>query len=225
MVVHPQPLAVDAKDVRVPAQALLAPVVERLLVLMRTYEVFHLHQLELADAKNEIPGCDLVAERFALLRDAERHAHPRRADHVLEVDEHPLRGLGAQIDLRRAIFQRADVRLEHQVEHAGVVQCPAALRTFLAQDLVGAPALLALAQALPERIDEVLEMAGGFPHRLRHHQRRLQADHVVSQLDHVTPPQVADRPLQGDPVRAVVVEARQAAVDLARRVDEPPALG
>src|SRR6266571_5188976 len=47
-----------------------------------------------------------------------------------------------------------------------------------------------------------------------------EADHVVAQLDHVAPPQVADRSLERDAVRAVVVEARQTAVNLARGVDE-----
>src|ERR1700694_3591742 len=41
----------------------------------------------------------------------------------------------------------------------------------------------------------------------------------------MAPPQLADRSFQRDAVRAVVVEARQAAVDLARRVDEAAPLG
>src|SRR4029077_3101409 len=36
------------------------------------HEVLDLHLLELSGPKDEVPGCDLVAERFADLADAER---------------------------------------------------------------------------------------------------------------------------------------------------------
>ena len=41
-------------------------------------EELHLHLLELARAEDEVPGRDLVAERLADLRDAERDLLPRR---------------------------------------------------------------------------------------------------------------------------------------------------
>src|SRR5579864_2425612 len=225
MVVHPQTLAVDAQHVRVPAHPLLAPVLEGLVVLVRADEVLHLHELEFANPKDKIARRDLVAERLALLRDAERHAYARRADHVLEIDEHALRRLGSQVHLGRRVLDGPHVRLEHQVEHPRLVERAAAFRAFVALHVVGPPAPLAYAQALPQRVDEVLQVATGLPDLFWHDQRRFQAHHVVAQVDHVPPPQIADRPLQRHAVRAVVVEARQPAVDLARRVDEAAALG
>src|SRR5229473_3190957 len=112
------------------------------------------------------------------------------------------------------------MRLEHQVEHARFVQRPSTLGTPVALDVVRAPPLLACAQALAERVDEVSEVAGGGPDRRWHDERGFQAHHVVTQLHHVAPPQVADRPLHRDPIGSVVVEARDPAVDLARREDE-----
>src|SRR5947209_13376955 len=167
MIEEAQPLAPDAEHVGVPAHALVAPVVERLVVLLRTDEVLHLHQLELADAEDVVAGRDLVSESLALLRDAEGHADAGGVDDVLEVDEHALRGLRPEVDLRRAVLDRAHVGLEHEVEHARVVESAAALRALLAEDVVGAPALLALAEALAQRVDEIREVARGFPHGLR----------------------------------------------------------
>ena len=64
----------------------------------------------------KLPGRDLVAERLADLRDPERRLAPGELSDVLEVDEDPLRGLGAQEDGRARLLDRADARLEHQVE-------------------------------------------------------------------------------------------------------------
>jgi hypothetical protein len=167
---------------------------------------------------------DLVAERLALLRDAERDPHPRRVDDVLEIDEHALRGLGSEVDLRGELLDRAHVGFEHQVEHAGLVQRPAAFGALVARDVVGAPSLLARAEALAQGVDEVGEVAGSGPHLGGHDQGRFQADDVVAQVDHVPPPEVAHRSLHRDPVRSVVVETRYASVDLARREDEAASL-
>ena len=70
--------------------------------------------------KMKLPGRDLVAERLADLRDAERRLLARGRLHVLEVDEDALRGLGAQVGDRGVVLHRADVGLEHQVELAGL---------------------------------------------------------------------------------------------------------
>ena len=69
------------------------------------HEELDLHLLELARAEDEVAGRDLVAERLADLRDAERRLLARELQHVLEVDEDALRGLGAQED--RAPRRRA----------------------------------------------------------------------------------------------------------------------
>ena len=68
--------------------------------------------------KRKLPGRDLVAERLADLRDAERRLAPRELGDVLEVDEDALRGLGAEVRGRALVLERADVRLEHEVELA-----------------------------------------------------------------------------------------------------------
>ena len=51
--------------------------------------------LELSGPKDEVAGRDLVAKRLADLRDPERRLLARELQDVLEVDEDPLRGLGA----------------------------------------------------------------------------------------------------------------------------------
>jgi len=53
------------------------------------------------------------------LRDAEGELHATGVDDVLEIDEHALRGLGAEVGDRRAVGHGADVRLEHHVKGAG----------------------------------------------------------------------------------------------------------
>src|SRR6185503_17626269 len=78
----------------VPVPALLQPVLVPLLVGAGLDEELHLHLLELAGAEDEVARCDLVAERLAGLRDAERRLAARRGHHVEEVDEDALGGLG-----------------------------------------------------------------------------------------------------------------------------------
>jgi hypothetical protein len=53
-----------------------------LLVGARLDEELHLHLLELAGAEDEVAGRDLVAERLADLRDAERRLLARVVMHV-----------------------------------------------------------------------------------------------------------------------------------------------
>jgi len=57
-------------------------------------EILHLHLLKLARAEDEVARRDLVAERLANLRNAERQLHAAGVDHVLEIDEHALRRFG-----------------------------------------------------------------------------------------------------------------------------------
>ena len=149
------------------------PVAVPLLGLVRRHEELHLHLLELAQAEEEVPGRDLVAERLADLRDAERRLAPRDLEHVLEVDEDALRRLRTQVRERALALERADVRLEHEVElprlgqvALGVLAGPlarlaAALRVL---ELVLAEAELARA-AVDERVGEAGDVARTPPRR------------------------------------------------------------
>ena len=56
--------------------------------------------------------------RGRIARGRRRHLHAARRDDVLEVGEDALRGLGAEVRDGRRVGERADVRLEHQVEVA-----------------------------------------------------------------------------------------------------------
>src|SRR5204862_7333564 len=71
---------------RVPALALAEPVLVPIRRLVRRDEGLHLHLLELAGAKDEVPRGDLVAERLADLGDSERGLSARELKDVLEVD-------------------------------------------------------------------------------------------------------------------------------------------
>ena len=104
----------------VPGPALRQPVLEGLRgALLRADEVLHLHLLELAHPEHEVAGRDLVAEALADLGDAERDLLARALLDVLEVDVAALRGLGAEVDDRCVVLDRAHVGSEHQVEPAG----------------------------------------------------------------------------------------------------------
>ena len=108
VLVELQPLAARARATRCQLHALRLPVLEPLhVVRARLDEELHLHLLELARAEDEVPGRDLVAERLADLRDAERHLLPRRLLHVQEVHVDALRRLRAQVDDGRACPRRA----------------------------------------------------------------------------------------------------------------------
>ena len=150
---------------------------------------------------------------------------------VLEVDEDPLGGLGAQVDLVRLVLDGADVGLEHQVELARLRELAAALRAadlalgvlgaeLLLAQVVLAPALLALAQALDQRIGEAGEVARRLPDLGVLDDRRVERDDVVALLDHRPPPLGLDVVLEQHAVVAVVVGVGEAAVDLRRREDE-----
>ena len=80
--------------------------------------------------KMKFAGRDLVAERLADLRDAERRLLARERERRLEVEEDALRGLGAQVDGRALLLDRPDRRLEHQVERARLGQVAAADRAL-----------------------------------------------------------------------------------------------
>ncbi len=164
-------------EVEVPLVAGLAPVLVPLAGLVRRDEELHLHLLELTGAEHEVARRDLVAERLADLGDAERRLLAAGVQHVGEVEEHALRGLGAQVGLGRGALDGARVGLEHEVELAGLGE-RAALAAVGAQvgvvELVEAEALVAVA-AVDERVGEVREVPGRLPHRGRREDRRVEA--------------------------------------------------
>ena len=216
----------------VPLQPRLLPVVVPLLVVAGLDEELHLHLLELARAEQEVAGRDLVAERLADLRDAERHLLARRVEHVEEVDEDPLRRFRPHEDDVRGVLHRAHERLEHEVELARLGQLAAALartlrrllRAARVHDLVGAKALLALL-AVDQRVGEAGDVSRGFPHPRVHQDGAIDADDVRARQHHVAPPGVLDVALQLDADRPVVPAARQAPVNLARLKGKPAPFG
>ena len=102
----------------VPTHARRLPLFEPLEFLAGTHEKLHLHLLELAHTKNELPSDDLVAERLADLCDPERNFHPAGLLHVQEIDENTLCRFGPQVDRVGALADRPHLRFEHQVELA-----------------------------------------------------------------------------------------------------------
>ena len=76
--------------------ALVEPVLEPLLPLIRMHEELQLRLLELARPEREVARIDLVAEGFADLRDAKRNLLAGRLTNALEVVEDRLAGLRAQ---------------------------------------------------------------------------------------------------------------------------------
>ena len=125
--------------------------------------------------------------------------------------------------------------LEHEVELHRLGELAAALRAadlalgvlgaeLLLSQVVRAPAPLALAQALDERVGEPLEVARGLPGPRVHQDRGVEGDHVVPLAHHGAPPLGLDVVLEQDPVVAVVVGRGQPSVDLGGLEDEAAAL-
>ncbi len=209
------------------------PVLVPLRGLVRRDEELHLHLLELAHPEEEVARRDLVAERLADLRDPERRLAARELEDVLEVDEDPLRRLGAEVRRRARVLHRPDLRLEHEVELArlgevavgafagALARLAAALRVL---EPVGAEAELAGA-AVDERVAEAGDVAGRLPDARVEDHRGVEGDDVVALLHHRAQPERADVVLREDAVVAVVVRRADPAVDLGGREDEaaPPA--
>ena len=156
---------------RYQATPLVDPVAVPLVRLVRRDEELHLHLLELERAEDEVARRDLVAERLADLRDPERRLAARELGDVLEVDEDPLRRLGAEVDALPRLLDGPDARLEHEVELArlgevavgGLARALAGLSAaLLVVEVVGAEALLA-GPAVDERVGEASDVARGLP--------------------------------------------------------------
>ena len=191
-------------------------------VLARRDEVLDLHLLELAHAEDEVARRDLVAERLADLRDAERQLAIGRVEHVLEVDEDALRRLGPQVGERLRIGDRADLRLEHHVERPRLGQV--AVEPQFGAHVVrraGRRASASCSCAVDHRVDEGLLVAGVAPDELVHQDRGVDALHVVALLDVGAPPGGLEVVLQLDAERAVVVGSLQSAVDIRSGKENP----
>ena len=83
-------------QVNEPVPAVLNPLVEVLISVVRVHEVLNFHLLELTSTENKVTGSDLVTERLTNLANTERRALTRSSDHIVEVHENTLSGLRAQ---------------------------------------------------------------------------------------------------------------------------------
>ena len=115
----------------------------------------------------------------------------------------------------------SNIRLNCRASPSSPPHCGTAQLAVVARlEVVGAPALLALAQALDERVGEALDVPRRLPRARVHQDRGVERDHVVALLDVRPPPLGLDVVLQQDPVVAVVVGRGEAAVDLRGLEDE-----
>src|SRR5919107_323976 len=235
-------------QVQVPVEAFPDPVLVPGLVRAWLDEELHLHLFELAGAEDEVSWCDLVPERLADLGYPERHLYPAGLEHVLEVDEDPLRRLGPQISQILRGLDGTHVGLEHQVEGpAGREVAPAVRRVLYPLVLLDDPGQLLGAQALgvytrgifDEVIGPVATLAraaldehvveGGrvprsLPHFRVHDYGRVETDHVLAHVDHAAPPLLFDVALHLDTKRPVIVGGTDSTVDLRALVHEAPSL-
>src|SRR6266576_2654059 len=86
---------------------------------VRPDEIFHLHLLKLARAKDEVAGRDLISERLADLRDPKWNLAPHGGLNVEKIDENTLCSLGPQVGQRGWIVfisGRAQGCAKHHVE-------------------------------------------------------------------------------------------------------------
>ena len=215
---------VDTKSY-VPLFAQVDPAAVPLVRLIGRDEVLHLHLLEFARAEDEVAQGDLVAERLALLSDAKGQPTTGRREHVLEVDEDALRGLGPQIGLRARPGNRANLGTEHEVELArlGELADHATSRACRTLEMVRTEALLAL-EAIDHRVVKVLHMAGRFPDARGLDDRGVKADDIGAFTHGRAPPELFDVALQLDAERSVVVGRSEPAVDLRGGKHEPALL-
>ena len=144
----------------------VAPVLVPFAARLGRHEELDFHLLELAGAEDPVLRRDLVPEALADLGDAERRLLAGGLQHLSEVGEHALGGLGAQVRVGPGALDRTGLGLEHQVELAGLGE--AVLRVAFGHvvgivELVEAEAVLAL-RAVDQRVGEVVEVARGLPH-------------------------------------------------------------
>ena len=214
--------------------------VKNLHRLVGTDEELKLHLLELAAAERIVARSNFVAEALAHLRNAKRNLLARRGKDVLELREDRLGGLGTQVCNIGRIFDRADNRLEHQIERLRLGKFAAAVRTeevasgdlrlrlFLlllvdVLDLVGAHELLAIL-AHRHGVGERIKMAGSLPDFRVHDDRGVKAGHIAAAANGELPPCLLHVLLELAAERTVVPETGHSAIDLGGMVDETAAL-
>ena len=199
-------------QVNEPVPAVLNPLVEVLVSLVRVHEVLDFHLLELTSTENKVTGGDLVTEGLTDLADTERRALAGGGDHVVEVHENALSGLGAQEVQALLIIDRAQVGLHEAGEvlrlsplatsttvrasnlfHA--LGGAALLRLEVLQQVVLAQTLVA-GEALDQRVGEGRDVTGRLPHRAGQDDGGVQADHVRTGADETLPPLLTDVFLQ-----------------------------
>ena len=213
-------------EIDVPPIAGGAPVLVPLQRLFGRHEELKFHLLELTGPEHEVSRGDLVAERLADLGDTERRLLTAGLKHVREVDEHALRGLGAQIGHGGVGLHRASVRLEHEVEVAGLGEGVLATTAGAGGEilkLVLTESLTTLT-AVNERVGEVLQMSRCFPDGRGRKNGGVESHDVVAHLDHRAPPCVLDVAQQLHADGAVVVGGPEPAVNLGRREHEATTL-
>ncbi|CAB4955806.1 unannotated protein [freshwater metagenome] len=213
-------------EIDVPLVAGGAPVLVPLERLFGRHEELEFHLLELTSAEHEVARSDLVAKRLADLGNTERWLLAAGLKHIREVDEHALRGLGAQIGHSRVGLHRAGVGLEHEVEVAGLGERVLATTAGAGGEileLVLTESLTTLT-AVNERIGEVLQMSRCFPDGRRRENRGIKTHDVVAHLHHGTPPSILDVAQQLHADGAVVVGGPEPAVNLGRREHEATTL-
>ena len=251
-------LGVEAKLVRIMvAQSEIvarhAEIIEELLaVILPVFEPFEvgagfaeklqLHLLKLADTEDKVAGRDLVAERLADLTDAEGELLARGARNVLEVDEDPLRRLGAEIQLGGGILSDTLIGLEHQIELADVGEvlrtagracdpvvrdvlghflvCPAGridvemvLCRVILDQLIGAMTRFARLAA-HQRVGKAADVTGSNPDLGVHDDRAVKTDIVLAVLHKALPPCALDVVLELNAERTVIPRVCKTAVDL-----------
>ena len=153
----------------------------------------------------------------------------RGVEHVLELREDGLRGLGAEIGLVFVAGNRADEGVEHQVERPWLRLFLGAfghrfagpLRAAHVLDLIGAETALARF-AIDHRIAECVHMARRLPDRRVHDDAGIEADDVLALAGHRLPPGFAEVALQFGAQRAVIPKTVDPAVDLRRLENEAP---
>ena len=201
-----------------PLRALLHPELKPLLVVARLHKELHLHLLEFAGPKQEVPGGDLVAKGLADLRDAEGQPTAGRLLHVLEIHEDRLRGFRPQVGYRRVLLHRPHEGLEHRVELPRLAQfLLPAHRALLRVGQVVRPKASPAVPAFDQRVRKMVYMPRRLPHFRRHQDRGVQPHHVVVRQHYVPPPGFLDVANQLCPQRPVVPGTAEATVDFRAR--------
>ena len=229
-------ISAQAQD---PVHAELAPVRKPVIICTRLAEEFHFHLLKFTCTEDKVARCDLIAERFADLTDAERQLLSVSALYTLEVNEHTLCRFRSQVDRALGVFQCSLECLEHQVELTDrreimrtavrtrdmvlvnivlhLLICPAFRRHCAVGErfdqLICSVSGLALS-AVHQRIRESLQMSGSLPDSRIHQDRCLYFNIVRIFLYKFLLPCTFDVVFQHNAVRTVIPRIGQTAVNL-----------